>query len=200
MNVIVILGHPNPASFNHAIAAAVSQELRSLGHVPMVHDLYREAFDPVLTAAELAREVVLPESVERHCRELAAAEGLVIVHPNWWSQPPAIVRGWTDRVLRPGVAYQFVSDGQGGAKPVGLLRLKTALVFNTANTPQQKEEELYGDPLETLWCKVVFGICGVPQVARRSYSPVILSTPEQRGGWLQDVRALVRRCFGPPMA
>ena len=63
------------------------------------------------------------------------ADGLIVVHPNWWSQPPAILKGWMDRVLRQGVAYEF---GEGGAV-IGLLEGKTALVLTTSNTPREPE-------------------------------------------------------------
>jgi putative NADPH-quinone reductase len=195
--VSLILAHPNPASFNHAIARTVLQTLAALRHEVVLHDLYAEQFDPVMTAAELDKDAPLPARIEQHCREIGAADGIVVVHPNWWSQPPAILRGWTDRVLRPGRAYQFVPDGKGGAKPVGLLHARVGMVFNTANTPQEQEEQLYGDPLETLWRKVVFGLCGVTAVYRRNFSPVILSTTEQREAWLGEVAAAVREYWAP---
>ncbi len=88
---------------------------------------------------ELEREALLPEFLQGHCREISQADGLVIVHPNWWGQPPAILKGWVDRVLRPGVAYQFL-DGDGGeGVPVGLLRARAVIVFNTSNTPQPRD-------------------------------------------------------------
>lgn len=191
MNVSVILAHPKPGSFNHAIAQTARETLSALGHRVCFHDLQAEGFDPVYTAAELEREAVLPPVVARHVEEVCAADGLVVVHPNYWSRPPAILCGWVDRVLRPGRAYRFVPDGQGGARPEGLLRARAALVFNTANTPQE-EEARFGDPLEVHWRKVVFGLCGVPRVYRRNFSPVITSTPEQRQAWLGEVTRAVR--------
>jgi NAD(P)H dehydrogenase (quinone) len=188
MKILVILGHPVPGSFNHAIAGEAAVGLRDLGHTVVVHDLYAEGFDPLMPGPEFAKNAVLPHEIERHCQEAETADGIVIVHPNWWSAPPAILRGWVDRVLRPGRAYEFVPDGQGGAKPVGLLKARVGVVFNTANTPQEKEEALFGDPLEVHWRKVVFGLCGVPRVIRRNFSPVITSTPEQRKNWLEEVR------------
>ncbi|HNQ89248.1 MAG TPA: NAD(P)H-dependent oxidoreductase [Verrucomicrobiota bacterium] len=195
MTILIILGHPSPGSFNHAIARTASEALAANGHRVILRDLYAEGFDPVLPASELAKDAVLPAGVARHVEEVCAADGLVIVHPNWWSQPPAIVRGWTDRVLRAGRAYRFVPDGQGGARSEGLLRARVGIVFNTANTPQEKEVELYGDPLELLWRRVVFGLCGVPTVCRRNFSPVIVSTPAQREAWLHEVRDLVSAQF-----
>ncbi len=192
MNVSVILAHPRPGSFNHAIAQTARETLSTLGHRVCFHDLQVEGFDPVYTAAELEREPVLPPVVAQHVEEVCAADGLVVVHPNYWSRPPAILCGWVDRVLRPGRAYRFVPDGRGGARPEGLLRARAALIFNTANTPQEVEEAQFGDPLEVHWRKVVFGLCGVPTVYRRNFSPVITSTPAQRQAWLAEVSRAVR--------
>jgi putative NADPH-quinone reductase len=191
----IILGHPALGSFNHAIVATAAETLRARGAVVTVHDLYAEQFDPVYTAAELPRDAGLPPVVEQHCREIGEADGVVIVHPNYWGRPPAMLCGWVDRVIRAGRAYRFVPDGKGGARPEGLLKLKTALVFTTANTPDEVEQTVYGDPLETHWAKVVFGLCGVPCV-RRSFSSVIVSTPEQRAAWLSEVRRTVTERFG----
>ena len=195
MNISLILGHPAPNSFNHAIARTALEALAAAGHHVWFHDLQAEGFDPCFTAAELQRDAVLPPLVARHLEEVCAADGLIVVHPNYWSRPPAIVCGWVDRVLRAGRAYQFVPDGQGGARAVGLLRARVGLVFNTANTPQEKEEALLGDPLEVHWRKVVFPLCGVARVYRRNFSPVIVSTPDQRRQWLEDVAHAVREWF-----
>jgi putative NADPH-quinone reductase len=191
VNILVILAHPVPGSFNHAIAREVAEVAVNLGHTVIPHDLCAEGFDPLMQGSEFAKDAELPSEIERHCRELGEADGIVIVHPNWWSAPPAILRGWVDRVMRPGRAYEFVPDGKGGARPVGLLRARVGMVFNTANTPQEKEEALFGDPLEVHWRKVVFGLCGVQRVVRRNFSPVITSTAEQRRQWLEEVRRLV---------
>jgi NAD(P)H dehydrogenase (quinone) len=134
-NLSVILAHPRHGSFNHAIAATVLHTLESQGHEVWFHDLYQENFDPVLLAPERERQAYLPPFLEQHCREIAQAQGIVIVHPNWWGQPPAILKGWVDRVLRPEVAYRFLEGDQGDGVPVGLLKAKAALVFTTSNTP-----------------------------------------------------------------
>lgn len=192
MKVSVILAHPKPGSFNHAIAETVVETAAQLGHQAVLHDLYQEGFDPCLPAAELEKEAPLPEALEAMVAETCAADVLAIVHPNYWSRPPAILCGWEDRVLRAGRAYRFVPDGKGGARPEGLLRARMALVFNTANTPQEIEESVYRDPIDVHWRKVVFGLCGVQDVRRLVFSPVILSTPEQRRQWLEQTADLVR--------
>jgi len=161
MQVSVILAHPSRQSFNHAVAEFALAELKENGHQVAFHDLYAEGFDAILPAGELPKEASLPPAIERHCQEIRSAEGIIIVHPNWWGQPPAILKGWVDRVIRPGVAYEFRDGDQGEGIPVGLLKAKAACVFNTSNTPPEREARVFGDPLETLWKNCVFGLCGV---------------------------------------
>jgi NAD(P)H dehydrogenase (quinone) len=151
MQISIILAHPDPKSFNHAIAQTAAEKLRQRGHGVVLHDLYAEGFDPILPTAEIPEEGVVADEVERHCWEISSADGIVIVHPNWWGQPPAILKGWIDRVIRPGVAYKFLNGDSGDGVPVGLLKAKAAVVFNTSNTQAERELAAFGDPLETLW-------------------------------------------------
>ena len=197
MNISIILAHPNPESFNHAIANTAAETLRQNGHQVILHDLCQEQFPPLLPAAELQTKAKLDPVIAGHCREITRADGIIIVHPNWWGMPPAILKGWIDRVLRMEIAYRFVANDKGEGVPVGLLKAGTAVVFNTANTPDDREKECFGNPLETLWKKCVFDLCGVKNVQRRTFTVVITSTPEQRAGWLEEVRQTVARHFPP---
>lgn len=108
MQIPVILAHPEPGSFNHAIAQTAVKAIKANGHTVYFHDLYQEQFDPILNCEETDKEAVLPSAIKQHCQEIAVADGIVIVHPNWWGQPPAILKGWVDRVIRPSVAYEFL--------------------------------------------------------------------------------------------
>lgn len=200
MIVSIILGHPDPNSFNHAIAATAAKTLEELGCEVRLHDLCAEGFDPVLPAAEIARGAVLPPLVDLHCREIREADGLVLVHPNWWGMPPAVLKGWIDRVLRPGVAYEFLPGDGGEGVPVGLLKPITAVVFNTSNTPQERERAVFGDPLERTWRDCVLDFCGVRKVVRRMFGVVCTSRPEDRAAWLEQVAQTVRAEFAPRAA
>lgn len=196
MRTLVILAHPAPGSLNHAIAETATETLRGLGHEVDFHDLCGEDFDPLLPGPEAARGASLPPLVARHCAELAAAEGIVVVHPNWWGMPPAVLTGWVDRVVRPGVVYEFLPGDAGEGVPRGLLKARWAVVFNTANTFPEREARVFGDPLERIWKDCVFGLCGVANVERRTFSVVVTSTPEERAAWLAEVRATMTRLAG----
>jgi NAD(P)H dehydrogenase (quinone) len=195
MRVLVIVAHPNKASFNHAIALTCSKTLSDNGHVVMAHDLYDEHFDPILPFGEFPKEAGLPALIQRHCEEVAQADGIVIVHPNWWGQPPAILKGWVDRVIRPGVAYEFVEGDAGEGVPHGLLKAESAIIFNTSNTETAREKNVFGDPLQLIWENCVFGLCGVPKFHRRMFAIVVTSTEAERRAWLSEVAAIMNRCF-----
>lgn len=195
MNISLILAHPHSGSFNHAIAETAARTLRESGRTVWFHDLYAEGFDPILPHTEISRGAALPPAIQQHCDEIAAADGIVIVHPNWWGQPPAILKGWVDRVIRPGVAYEFLEGDGGEGVPVGLLKAKVALVFNTANTPEKRELEVFGDPLQLLWKNCIFDLCGAPTFYRRMYRVVVTSTAEEREAWLADVEKIVKAHF-----
>ena len=195
MKVSIILAHPDANSFNHAIAAQCRETLNRCGHQVIFHDLYREGFDPILTAHEIPRDTALPTQVRQHCAEIAEADGIIVVHPNWWGQPPAILKGWIDRVVRPGVAYEFVEGDSGSGVPFGLLKARSAIVFNTANTEVEREKSVFLDPLETIWRNCVFGLCGVNVFCRRTFTTVVTSDREQRKNWLSEVAQLVEQNY-----
>ena len=187
MKISVILAHPNKSSFNHAIAETSVKTLKKSGHEVYFHDLYEENFDPILTGKEISKAALLPKDIAKHCAEIAEVEGIVVIHPNWWGQPPAILKGWVDRVIRPGVAYEFLEGDSGEGVPQGLLKAGTALVFNTSNTNAEREQSIFGDPLELIWKKCIFDLCGVSDFYRRTFGVVVTSTETEREHWLMEV-------------
>jgi len=189
MRASVILGHPDreKKSFNHALARTAVVVLERAGYEVFYHDLYAEDFNPVMETWEIPKAAAIDEKTKVYCDELAASDVIVVVHPNWWNQPPAVLKGWLDRAVRPGVAYDF--GGDQGVR--GLLTAKAAVVLTTSNTEDAVERDLYGDPLDGLWRKCVFEFCGVPKVIRKNFSVVVTSTPETRARWLEEAGALV---------
>lgn len=198
MQLLLVLAHPRPKSFNHALASAVLETAQSLGHTVVLQDLYVDGFNPVLqadesftagTAAEAIQQAATDPLVLRYRNQLRSAHALVVVHPNWWGKPPAMMSGWIDRVLIPGVAYQL-PEAAGLPKP--LLNLEWAAIFNTGDTPPERERAELGDPLELIWRNCILGFCGVSKVERRLYGAVAGSSLEERMEWLEDSKAVIR--------
>ena len=195
LNISVILAHPNHNSFNHAIAETAVFQVNRNGHDAVFHDLYAERFDSILPENELPSEALLLPEIEKHCNEIKTADGIIIVHPNWWGQPPAILKGWVDRVIRPGVAYNFLEGDKGEGVPVGLLKARAAIVFNTSNTSEEREGNVFGDPLQLIWKNCIFDLCGVSEFYREMFRVVVTSTPEIRKQWLKKVEDVVSAVF-----
>jgi len=193
MKASIILGHPTKGSFNHAIADTVREFFLERGDDIFFHDLYEENFDPCLPSEEVPKNGRLDPVIRKYCEEIAISDCIIVIHPDWWGQPPAILKGWIDRVIRPGVAYGFEEGNGGDGIPIGLLKAQFAVVFNTSNTSSEREQSVFGDPPERLWRDCIFGLCGVKTFHRKMYSVVCTSAPEQRKMWLDDVRDILVR-------
>ena len=76
MQILVILGHPQKGSFNHAIAETVVSRLKANGHDVVFHDHYEEGFDPVRPAAEIPEDGMVDELIKSHCAEISETGGL----------------------------------------------------------------------------------------------------------------------------
>ena len=108
MHILMVLAHPLAESFAAAVARTARETLEERGHTVDLLDLYQEDFDPRLTAAERAGYFDVPydsSGVANLVARLKAAEGLILVFPQWWFNFPAILKGFFDRVLAPGVAF-----------------------------------------------------------------------------------------------
>ncbi len=191
MKASIILAHPYPESFNHAIFKSVCHKLESLSVDLFMHDLYREQFNPLLTAEEIVSDISTDILVNRYAAELLESDLLFFIHPNWWGQPPAILKGYIDRVIRPPYAYDFPPGDDGGGVPIGKLKGKKAVVFNTSNTEKSREENYFHDPLENIWKECVFGFCGIEKYQRKMFRIVADSTLEERKTWLKEVEDIV---------
>jgi NAD(P)H dehydrogenase (quinone) len=191
MNVLVIYCHPLADSFNHALALRVVETLEALEHRVLFHDLYSERFDPLLDEAELRRGISLDEQVLRHVRELESSDALVIIHPDWWSQPPAILKGWIDRVLRAGVAYEFEGPEFMKRQKKPLLQGKKALVFATSHG--SREDRL----LEKLWSEGVFRFCGLKDGSCHVLRELRDLNRSARLAWLEQVAEILKQALPP---
>lgn len=129
----LVYAHPSPDSFAAHLRDTACRALTVNGHDVDLIDLYAERFDPVLGADEWSNRRAggadWPE-VADYAKRLAEANGLLLVHPTWWGGPPAILKGWFDRVLSPRVAYPLAVRS-GGRRPEGLRHVRRLTVVTT---------------------------------------------------------------------
>ena len=134
MKWYVLLAHPNPGSFNHAVCSAFVEGLKEAGAAYKVNDLYATGFNPLMTGDDFNQfedSGVLPQDVVAEQEKVDAVDGLALIYPVWWNEAPAILKGWLDRVLSKGWAYDISAEGEFKA----LLKLKKVVILNTADNP-----------------------------------------------------------------
>jgi NAD(P)H dehydrogenase (quinone) len=107
MKHAVIFAHPNQQSFAGSVAAAYANAAQALGHSVITRDLYRMGFQPCLQAAELpfAPDFQAGADVVAERRLLADVDVFALCYPFWLNSPPAILKGYLERVFGWGFAY-----------------------------------------------------------------------------------------------
>jgi putative NADPH-quinone reductase len=154
MRVLVVFAHPVESSFNATLHRTVVDALTRAGHQVDDLDLYAEGFNPCLTREErlvyhdTTRNL---DTVAPYVERLRAAEAVVFVFPVWSYGVPAILKGWMDRLLKPGVGFTLNADGT-------LTRILTSIRAVAAVTS-------YGQP----WWMVRLAIGDLPRAQIMGY-------------------------------
>lgn len=152
MQILWVSAHPDPRSLNGQLRDAVLPRLRRSGHEVVESDLYAMGWNPVLSTADVTgpavppgepssdwqrtayREGRLAPDITAEQQKLVRAELVVLQFPLWWYGPPAILKGWFDRVLVSGFAFGLVDPATGHVRKFGDggLRGRQALSVVTA--------------------------------------------------------------------
>jgi putative NADPH-quinone reductase len=139
MNVLVVIAHPCGDSYTHACAAAAIAGLTRGGHTLDVIDLYAEGFTAAMSLEERrAYETADPirdPMIADHAGRVLRANALVFVYPTWWSGLPAILKGWLERVMVPGVGFTF--DSRTGKVEPGLRNIRRIVGISTYGSPKR---------------------------------------------------------------
>ena len=163
MHILLVLAHPLAESFAAAVARTARDALEAGGHTVDVLDLYQENFDPRLTAPERAGYFDVPydlSGVANLVARLKAAEGLILVFPQWWFDFPAILKGFFDRVLAPGVAFSH--DASGGRIQPRLSNIRLLWALTTTGSPWWIVRLYMGNPMRRLLRRGIAPLCAKP--------------------------------------
>jgi putative NADPH-quinone reductase len=111
MRALVVHAHPSPDSLSAALFATTTAALRRRGHEVAALDLYGEHFAPAMSAEERRAyptdSPICSPQVAHHAAMVRWADALVFVYPSWFAGPPAVLKGWLERVLVTGVAFHL---------------------------------------------------------------------------------------------
>lgn len=129
----LVFAHPSRTSFDGQIVDAYAETAERLGQEVLVRDLYTMGFDPVLRDEERPGHGTgtLSPDVAAELDLLRAADALVLVYPIWFALPPAMLKGYVDRVLGAGYSFRDLQAQVGHPA----LKGKPLLSFSTSGTP-----------------------------------------------------------------
>ena len=151
MTCLLVVAHPVAGSLNQHLSRVAETAARDAGLPLRRLDLYAEGFDPCLTAAERPARYPSPAEIPdpviaAHASALLEAEVLILVFPTWWYGFPAILKGWFDRIWRPGIAFDHAGPDKERLLP-RLDRLRHVVAITTMGSPPWVDYLLLRQPL-----------------------------------------------------
>jgi putative NADPH-quinone reductase len=137
MKALLVVAHPCRDSYTHACAAAAARGLTRAGHSVDTIDLYADDFRAHMSRDERvayeSEHPILDPMVDDHASRLLRADAIVFVYPTWWSGLPAMLKGWLERVMVPGVG--FTLDERSRKVRPGLGNVKRIVGISTYGSP-----------------------------------------------------------------
>lgn len=185
MNVLLVLGHPRTDSLAGALARAYREGAEAAGATVQELRLESLRFDPDVRAPDPRRQALEPD-LERAKAALAWARHLVFVYPTWWGTMPARLKGFLDRLVLPGFAFEFV--GPGATEWEALWRGKSAQLITTMDTPPVVYRWLFRAPGLNAMKRATLGFCGVAPVHCLVFGPVRTANAARRARWIARAR------------
>lgn len=187
--ILIINGHPDAESYNFALADAYKKGAQSVGSEVkeiIIRDLH---FNPNLEFGYRKRTELEPDLIDAQ-EKIKWADHIVWVYPVWWGSVPAIMKGFLDRVLLPGFAFQ---KREGSVWWDKLLTGKTARLICTLDQPSWYYSIINGAPTHKAMKRMTMQFIGVKKVKISTIGPLRLSKPSFRENWLTKVELLGKK-------
>ena len=189
MRVVIVFNHPYHGSYCNAILDSVTKGLQKGQHeVDLIH-LDNQAFNPVMTAADLKafrdKSPVDPQ-VKAYKAKIEQADHLIFIFPIWWELMPAMTKGFIDKVIFPGVAYDYVDASNTKMKPLWT-NLKGVTVITTMNTPHILYRVIFGNAIKKAMILGTFWKLGYRNRKWINLSMVKMVSEKKRVKWLRNL-------------
>ena len=189
MKMLIVFNHPYDGSYCNAILSSVVTGLQKANHEVNIIHLDKEGFNPVMTAADLKafknKQAVDPKVLEYKNR-LEQADHLVFIFPIWWELMPAMMKGFIDKVIFPGVAYDYTNQSNTQMKPL-LTKIKGVTMITTMNTPGFLYWGIFGNAIQKAMMRGTFWKLGYKNRKWINLSMVKMVSDTKRKKWLNDI-------------
>ncbi len=195
MKIVIVYNHPYDGSYCKAILNSVNLGLQQGAHEVDIIDLDKEGFDPVMKAEDLQafrnKNPVDPKVLE-YKKRLEQADHLIFIFPIWWELMPAMMKGFIDKVIFPGLAYDYANASNTRMKPL-LTRLKGVTMITTMNTPKILYWGIFGNAIKKAMMRGTFWKLGYKNRKWISLNMVKMVSPEKRQKWLSQLEEKFKR-------
>jgi len=200
MHTYILFAHPSRRSFTWEVLQAFTQGLADAGHTFETCDLYAVDFKADMDLAQYERETSLdpaapvPDDVLREQSRIDGADGLAFIYPVWWSDCPARLKGWFDRVLTYGYAYLYTDAGHTTSR----IRTRKALVLCPAgHTAEHLEETGIAESMRHIMVNDRLLGVGVKEARMEILGGMVGNDPAVRERNLERAYELGRSFWGP---
>ncbi len=181
--ILVILGHPDEDTLNGALSKKYTQGAKQSNFQVEYVQLGKINFDPILHQGYKAIQELEPDLADAQ-QKIKWADHLVLVFPIWWTIPPALLKGFLDRIILPGFGYKFEEGDKYRWKK--LLKGKSARLIMTMDAPVFIYKFFYGQPAAKMM-KGTLGFCGISPIKKTFLGNVKNSGNKKRQQWLGKV-------------
>lgn len=200
MKALIVYAHPCTESYNHAVLETVQKALKAAGVEHRVIDLYAEQFQPTLTLQDWSQYEDTSCNTDRvagHVESLAWCDALLFVYPTWWFGQPAMLKGWLDRVLVPGVAFTMPTQDNPSFGHT-LTHIKHLGVFTTCGATWWLTK-FVGSPGKRILMRGLRPLCHPrAKTVFAAHYKMDSSTPASRARHLQKVKRKMAAFIGKP--
>ena len=195
MKTLIIYNHPYEQSFCHAILEACKRGLEKSRKESDVIELDKENFNPVMSKSDLKAFAtahsnpddalsMLDSKVIDYKNRLQQAEHIVFIFPIWWMLMPALTKGFIDKVLFPGIAYNYDKEGRMRGT---LSNIKQVTVITTMASSAERYENSMGNAMWKALLHGTFETIGWNNCRWINFDRIKDSTAEQHNSWLQSI-------------
>ncbi len=190
MKALIIYANYRENSFTGALRDNLAENFHNNGHEVVIRDLYDIKFNPVLTKKDLEsiEKEIFPIDIMNEQKFIQWADIICFVYPIWWSGMPAILKGYIERILVQGYAFEFKDD-----KAIPKLEGKKVVIINSTSAKNVLKDKMGIDALNTLTHDCIFGFCGMEVIEHKYFEAVSRDNQKQINKIFAEIKEIATR-------
>jgi putative NADPH-quinone reductase len=187
--VLIINGHPDKESFCFGLHESYKKGALSKGNEVKEIILAEMDFNPILQYGYRKRTELEPDLLDAW-EKLQWAEHIVWIYPTWWASPPALLKGFIERIFLPGFTFEYQEKSPF---PKKLFTGKTSEIISTMDAPVFYYKWIVKDIGGKMIRKNIGAFCGIKNIRTTYLATIKGSTAEQRLKCLDQIEKIAQK-------